>query len=164
MPADTVIRPAGPADGETLLALVDALADYESLPRPDAAARERLLAHALGPQPCVSVLMAERQGRPVGYALYFFTYSSFLARPTLYLEDIFVLPEHRRAGVGRALMGALASEALARDCGRMEWQVLDWNEPAMRFYQRLGGAQLREWLPYRLERAQLEALGHAPER
>jgi len=97
-----------------------------------------------------SVLLAELDGRPVGYAAYFETYSTFLARPTLYLEDIFVLEEARGRGVGRALMGALAREAVRRGCGRMEWLVLAWNHPAMGFYERLGACRLDDWVPYRL--------------
>jgi GNAT superfamily N-acetyltransferase len=102
--------------------------------------------------------VAERGGQPVGYALYFFTYSSFLAQPTLYLEDIFVLPEHRGVGAGKAMMRRLFQEAVAKDCGRMEWQVLDWNEPSIRFYQRLGAQHQKEWLPYRLLRDRLDTL------
>lgn len=153
-----LVRAAEPADGDTLLTLIDALADYESLPRPDAAARRRLVDHAFGPDRYFWALVAERGGQPVGYALYFFTYSSFLAQPTLYLEDIFVLPEHRGAGAGKALMRRLFQEAVAKDCGRMEWQVLDWNEPSIAFYQRLGAQHQKEWLPYRLLRDQLHAL------
>ena len=145
-----VIRPLTPADVEAFLSLVDALADYERLPRPDPEARRRLTADALATPPRFHVLLAELDGRPVGYAAYFETYSTFLARPTLYLEDIFVLEEARGWGVGRALMGALAREAVRRGCGRMEWLVLAWNHPAMGFYERLGARRLDDWVPYRL--------------
>lgn len=158
MTNDILVRPAEPADGDTLLTLIDALADYESLPRPDAGARGRLLDHAFGTTRYFWALIAEREGQPVGYALYFFTYSSFLAQPTLYLEDVFVAPQHRGVGAGKALMQRLFQEAVAKDCGRMEWQVLDWNEPSIQFYQRLGAQHQREWLPYRLLRDQLETL------
>src|SRR5688500_3342261 len=118
---DTItVRPAVPQDIDTLLTLLDALADYEHLPRPDAAARERLRTHFADGR-YFSALLAEADGHATGYALYFFTYSSFLARPTLYLEDIFVLPDQRRHGVGTAIMQHLIQEAKDRGCGRMEW-------------------------------------------
>ncbi|HUR37934.1 MAG TPA: GNAT family N-acetyltransferase, partial [Planctomycetota bacterium] len=98
----------------------------------------------------VRVLMAEVDGKPVGYAIYFFTYSSFLARPTLYLEDIFVLPEQRRLGLGGAFFKALLAEARREGCGRMEWVVLDWNTPAHRFYRKLGARLLDDWNTYRI--------------
>ena len=105
--------------------------------------------------------MAERQAQPVGYAIYFFTYSTFLMRPTLYLEDIFVLPAERRHGIGKALMRRLAEVAIQAGCGRMEWQVLDWNQLARRFYHDLGAQRISEWLPYRLTLSQLTALAHS---
>jgi len=158
MPEAVRVRPAEPRDAEALLSLIDALADYESLPRPDDAARGRFADHAFRAAPYFFALMAEVAAQPVGYALYFFTYSSFLAQPTLYLEDIFVLPEHRNQGVGAAIMRRLAEEAVARDCGRMEWQVLHWNTPSIEWYQRMGAAHQQEWLPYRLLREQFEGL------
>ncbi len=157
MPAITV-RPATAEDAETLITLIDALADYESLPRPDAQARERIIEHGFGSKRYYQSLIAELDGQPVGYALYFYTYSSFLAQPTLYLEDIFVLPEHRGRGAGKALMVALFKEAVNEDCGRMEWQVLDWNQPSIDFYKRLGAEHMKEWLPYRLLRPAIEQL------
>ncbi len=156
--ASISIRPATAADADTLLGLIDALADYEHLPRPDAEARGRLVDHAFGEKPFFRAVLIESEGRPVGYAVYFFTYSTFLARPSLYLEDIFVLPEDREHGCGTALMRHLARVALDAGCGRMEWQVLDWNEPAIRFYERLGARRLQEWLPYRMTREELESL------
>ena len=148
-PEALTIRAAGPADLDTLLTLVDALADYEHLARPDGAARERFRKH-FEAGTYFEGLLAEAGGQPVGYALYFFTYSSFLARPTLYLEDIFVLPEHRRHGAGTALMERLLEIAREQECGRIEWQVLDWNETAIGFYHRLGAIHMKEWLPYRI--------------
>lgn len=150
-----VIRPIGGPDVAAFLDLVDGLADYEKLPRPDAAARERLAADALTDPPRFHVLLAELDGRLVGYAFYFFTYSSFLAAPTLYLEDIFVLPDARGQGAGIGLFRACARQAVERSCGRMDWQVLSWNEPSIRFYERLGARHLDTWLPFRLERAAL---------
>jgi GNAT superfamily N-acetyltransferase len=148
---DVLIRKLLPADVGRLLELIDGLADYEKLARPDAAARERLAADAIGTPPRFWTLLAEVDGLVVGYAIYFFTYSTFRARPTLYLEDVFVLPEHRGVGAGLALFRAVARQAVANDCARMEWQVLAWNEPSIAFYQRLGAQHLEAWLPFRLD-------------
>jgi GNAT superfamily N-acetyltransferase len=152
------VRPAVPGDGPALLALVAALAAYEQLPPPDAPARERLLRDGFGPAPRYALLLGELDGRPVAYALYFFTYSSFLARPTLFLEDLFVLPNARRHGVGGALLRALAEAAIAADCGRMEWAALTWNRLAIDFYERLGARALDEWRTFRLEGAGIATL------
>ncbi|MCI0419195.1 MAG: GNAT family N-acetyltransferase [Acidobacteria bacterium] len=157
-PAAIHIRPATVSDGEAWLSLIDALADYEKLPRPDAAARQRLLVDAFGERPRTEVTLAEFEGRVVGYAITFCTYSSFLALPTLYLEDLFVLESHRGQGAGYRLFTHCVEEAHRRGCGRMEWQVLDWNRPAIEFYEKLGAKQLKEWLSYRLVREDLEAL------
>ena len=153
------IRPATPADGETWLALVDALADYEKLDRPSPEARGRLLRDAFGAEPHrIQVYVGEIEGRAVAYAITCETYSSFLALPTLYLEDIFVLPDARRHGVGRTLFRYLAGEAVRRGCGRMEWVVLDWNQLAIDFYDRLGARRMTEWYTYRLTAGQLAEL------
>ena len=152
------VRAAGPGDAAIVLSLIDALADYERLPRPDAAARARLLEDGFGSTPRYHALIAEGGDPPraVGYALYFETYSSFLARPTLYLEDLFIVPEARRGGHGLALFRALARVARSRGCARMEWTVLKWNRLAIDFYDHLGAAPLAEWQPYRLEGEALE--------
>jgi len=147
----TTVRPLTPSDVPRLLALIDGLADYEKLARPDAAARERLAADATANPPRFQTLLGEVDGETVGYAIYFFTYSTFRARPTLYLEDIFVLPESRGAGAGIALFRACAREAVRNQCARMEWHVLEWNTPSIAFYERLGARQLTDWLPFRLE-------------
>jgi GNAT superfamily N-acetyltransferase len=152
------IRPAAAADAETFLSLVDALADYEKLERPTAEARERLVRDGFGPDPRFQAYLAELDGRAVGYAITFETYSSFLALPTLYLEDIFVLPEARRHGVGSAMFRMLAREAVRRGCGRMEWAVLDWNQLAIDFYEKLGARRMQEWYTYRLTADQLRAI------
>jgi GNAT superfamily N-acetyltransferase len=146
-----LVRSLGAADVPRFLELVDGLADYEKLARPDAAARDRLAADALSDPPRFRALLVQVDELVVGYAIYFFTYSSFRARPTLYLEDIFVLPEQRGQGAGVALFRACAREAVANSCARMEWQVLAWNEPSIAFYERLGALHMSDWLPFRLD-------------
>ena len=141
------IRPYEKRHAKELTALIRALAEYEKLPPPTPTAARRLLLD-IGRR--VRVLMAEVDGRAVGYAIYLFTYSSFRARPTLYLEDIFVLPEYRRGGIGRAFFDALRKAARRAKCGRMEWVVLDWNTPAHRFYKKLGARPLDGWVTYRM--------------
>ncbi|GAC1314014.1 MAG: GNAT family N-acetyltransferase [Chloroflexota bacterium] len=153
------VRPLRPVDTPRLLDLIDALADYEKLPRPDTAARERLTADAAAQPPRFHCLVVDVDGLMSGYALYFFTYSSFRARPSLYLEDLFVLPDQRKRGAGLALFRAVAREAVAQHCGRMEWQVLNWNMPSIAFYERLGARHLEDWLPFRLDADGLAALG-----
>jgi Acetyltransferases len=155
------VRPAAPADADALLTLIDALADYEKLERPAPDARERLIRDAFSASPPrFTVLLAESDasadGRPVGYAILLETYSSFLAKPTLYLEDLFVLPEARGIGAGSALFRAAAEEANRRGCGRMEWVCLDWNQLAIDFYERRGAQHLRDWRYYRLDGDALE--------
>jgi GNAT superfamily N-acetyltransferase len=152
-----IIR-AGKSHGEVLLSLIDALADYERLPNPDSAARERLLQDAFGEHSRIEVFLAEAGGSTAGYAIVFETYSSFLALPTLYLEDLFVLSEYRGREVGYHLFTHCVQEALARGCGRMEWAVLDWNRLAIDFYERLGARPLKEWLPYRLSKVEMEEI------
>jgi len=147
------VRAARATDADALLALVDALADYEKLPRPEADARARLVRDGFETDPprfFVLIAEDEETSAPVGYAIYLETYSSFLARPTLYIEDLFVLPQARGAGAGRALFAALASLAVERDCGRMEWVCLNWNTLAIGFYERRDAEHLDEWRSYRL--------------
>jgi GNAT superfamily N-acetyltransferase len=156
-----VVRKFQAVDMPRLLELIDGLADYEKLARPDAEARERLAADAMRDPPRFHALLAEVDGRVVGYAMYFFTYSSFRARPTLYLEDIFVLPEVRGQGAGIALFRACTREAVANECARMEWQVLAWNEPSIAFYERLGARHQSDWLPFRLDDDALRAVARS---
>jgi GNAT superfamily N-acetyltransferase len=144
------IRKATPDDTAELLKLIDALAEYEKLDPPDDAARERL-AGDLNTGRRFDAYFAVQEQRPVGYAIVMETYSSFLALPTLYLEDLFVLPEFRGRGIGSALFDAMAEEARHRGCGRMEWVVLDWNAPAIAFYEKRGASRLVDWLTYRLD-------------
>ena len=159
MPTAVTVHPATPLDGNTWLALVDALADYEKLDPPTPEARQRLLNDAFGPEPHrIQVYIAEVDGGAVAYAITCETYSSFLALPTLYLEDIFVLPDARRHGVGRTMFRYLAGEARRRGCGRMEWVVLDWNQLAIDFYDKLGARHMKEWHTYRLTDEQLREI------
>jgi len=152
------IRRGGPGDVATVLRLIRGLAEYVRLAHEVQATIGRLRRHGSGPRPYFETLICRRQGQPVGFALYFFTYSTFLARPTLYLEDLFVLPEARGVGAGKALLEALARIAVRRGCGRMEWAVLDWNLPAIGFYRRLGARLRKEWILTRLTGPALERL------
>lgn len=155
------IRRATPRDTPTILALIGGLAHYERLTHQVEATAARLRRHGFGRRRYFETLICRRGGRAVGFALYYFGYSTFLARPTLYLEDLFVLPPERGRGVGRALLQAVAGVAVRRGCGRMEWTVLDWNRPAIRFYRRLGAELHREWLLTRLSGAPLRRLAGA---
>ncbi len=144
------IRPATPADAAIIAALVRELADYEKLLDEAKGTAAEFARELESPNPVIHVLIAEWNGEPCGFALYFFNFSTFVARPGLYLEDLFVRPQLRSKGVGRALLRALARIAQARHCGRMEWAVLDWNEPALKFYRTLGARQMKEWIVHRL--------------
>jgi GNAT superfamily N-acetyltransferase len=149
------IRAATTADVPLILTFIRDLATYEKL-LPDVVATEAALHRTLfGTPPAAQVVIAEVNGRPAGFALYFFNYSTFLAQPGLYLEDLFVNPEFRGAGTGKALLLHLAKIANARGCGRMEWAVLDWNEPAKGFYKQLGAVPLNDWRVMRLTGAAL---------
>ena len=139
------IRAAKPEDGPAFVALVQALADYESLPPPDDAAKQRLVADAFSDPPKYELWVAELDGEVVAYAALFETYSTFLARPSLYLEDLFVHPRARRRGVATAMMARLEQLALERGCGRFEWSVLDWNTDAQTFYEGLGAEIKQDW-------------------
>ena len=144
------LRKAGRDDADTVIRLISALAEYEKLPPPDEAARERLREHGFGPTPRFEVILADWEGEPAACALFFETYSTFAARPTLYLEDLFVLPDYRRRGIGRALMAHLAELAQARGCGRMDWSVLEWNELGQSLYRSIGAEIKHDWRLCRL--------------
>ncbi len=144
------IRPAEDADVPLILRFIRELADYERLLHEVVATEERLRRTLFGPRPGAEVAIAEADGEPVGFALFFHNYSTFLAQPGLYLEDLYVRPEARGRGIGRALLAHLARLARERDCGRMEWWVLDWNEAAIRFYHSLGARPMDEWTVFRL--------------
>ena len=153
------IRPAGPADAETVHRFVQALADYEREPdaveaTPDVYRRQ--LAEDPPPFRC---LLAEEGGEPRGFALFFSTYSTWKGRPGVWLEDLFVPSEHRGRGIGERLLRAVAAEAVARGAGRLEWAVLDWNEPAIGFYRSLGSVAMDEWTTHRVSGEALLRLG-----
>jgi GNAT superfamily N-acetyltransferase len=152
-----LIRPARTADLPQVVALVRELALFEKLPGPDNAAAARLTADFDAQR--FDLLVAERGGQVVGYALSFMTYSTFLARPSLYLEDLFVDPGARRLGIATAFLKELAKRALERGCGRFEWSVLDWNTPAQDFYRSLGAEVLAEWRICRIQGDNLATLG-----
>ena len=152
------IREATRADAAVVAGLVRELAEYEKLLDEARATPEDFLREFDAPQPVIHVLIAEWNGQPAGFALYFFNFSTFVGRPGLYLEDLFVRPERRAHGIGRALLRALARIAESRNCGRMEWAVLDWNEPALRFYASLGARQMKEWIVHRLTPVEIRKL------
>ena len=159
MPTELQIEKVTPENFETLFMLITALADFEKLDPPDAEAKLRLRTHCFADKPKFESYLGFLDGRAVGYVIIFETYSSFLAKPTLYLEDLFVLPEARKQQVGYRLFTFLVDLALERECGRMEWQVLDWNINAIDFYKRLGANHLAGWYPYRLTEEEMRRLG-----
>ena len=160
--APWVLRRATRADAAGFLRLIVALAEYEKLPPPDAQAQARLIEGGFGPRPRFESWLAfsGAETAPVGYSIVFETYSSFLARPTLYLEDIFVLPEFRGRGIGSALLQLCFQTARDRGCGRMEWACLDWNTKAQCVYEAVGARRLSEWYFYRLDQHQIENLAN----
>ena len=145
-----MIRPAQPDDTPIICGLIRELAEYEKLTHQVVLEEQRVHEHLFGSQPCVEAVLAEDDGQIVGFALFFSNYSTFLGRPGIYLEDLYVKPEHRGGGHGRALLGEVARLAVERDCGRLEWAVLNWNQPSIEFYNRLGGGPLDGWTTYRV--------------
>lgn len=152
------IRTATNADVPLMLDLIRALAEYERLSHEVSATEDALRATLFGERPYAQSLIAETDGVAAGFALYFHNYSTFLAKPGIYLEDLFVRPAQRGKGIGRALLVELARVAVERDCGRLEWSVLDWNEPAIRFYRSLGAKMMTDWTINRVTGADLLAL------
>lgn len=152
------IRPATEADVALVVRFIRGLAEYERLLHECEATEERVRASLFGPRPDAEVVIAEVDGEPAGFALFFPNYSTFLAQRGLYLEDLFVRPELRGRGIGRALLAHLARLAIARECGRLEWSVLDWNEPAIRFYRSLGAVPMDEWTVQRVTGDALQRL------
>ncbi|TWT22412.1 GNAT family N-acetyltransferase [Luteimonas marina] len=161
---DVRLRPARPDDVPTILALIRGLAEYEKLAHEVEADEARLADTLFGERPGAEVVIAEADGEPAGFALFFHNYSTFLARPGLYLEDLFVQPRFRGLGIGRRLMVHLARLAVERGCGRFEWSVLDWNAPAIGFYRSLGAVGMDEWTVQRVTGDALRRLaaGGAP--
>lgn len=157
------VRPATEADVPLILDLIRGLADYEKLAHQCVASESLLKENLFGPEPYAESLIGEFDGIPVGFALFFHNFSTFLARPGIYLEDVFVLPEHRGRGVGAALLRAVARIAVDRGCGRFEWSVLDWNESAIGFYKSRGADVMPDWRICRVTGDALAALaGAAP--
>lgn len=153
------IRPATESDLPQILAFIRALADYERLADAVVATEEGLRQSLFGTRAYAECVIALWNGTPAGFALFFHNFSTFLGRPGLYLEDLFVQPELRGKGVGRALLAHLAKLATDRNCGRLEWSVLDWNEPAIAFYKSIGAEPMNEWTIFRLQEDALTRLG-----
>lgn len=168
-PPRVIVRPAVESDAETVAKLVRELAVYERLEEFARATADDFRKHLFGPRPAAEaiVAVAEATAEPVGFALFFTTFSTFRGQPGVYLEDVFVKPEWRGRGVGKRLLAAVARRAVDRGCGRLEWAVLDWNESAIGFYRSLGAGPLDEWTTFRLHEEALAALaaqaeGHPP--
>ena len=145
-----MIRSATAQDVPIILDLIKQLAEYERLSDKVVATEQQIRDTLFGEPPAAEVLLATLEGETVGFAVFFTTYSTFLAKPGLYLEDLFVKPHARGKGIGKALLARLAKIAVERDCGRVDWQVLNWNEPSIRFYEALGAVPLSDWTTYRL--------------
>ncbi|MEM8777465.1 MAG: GNAT family N-acetyltransferase [Cyanobacteria bacterium P01_G01_bin.49] len=154
-----IIRPANPADVAALFSLIQALAEYEQLSHQVTGTPQTLEKHLFGEKPYGEAIIAEWQEKSVGFALFFSNYSTFLTKPGLYIEDIYVLPDYRRQGIGKALLSYVAKLALERDAGRLEWSVLDWNKPAIKFYQGMGADILPDWRICRVTGENLLNLG-----
>jgi len=155
------IRPAVPSDVPVILQLIRGLAEYEREPQAAVATADDLLRDGWGPEPKFRVLIAQWEGAPAGFALFFYNYSTWRGRPGIYLEDLYVKPEFRGRGIGKALLIHLAQLAVREGCGRFEWQVLDWNTPAIEFYKSQGAKMMSEWRTMRVDG---EALAKLAER
>jgi len=150
-PLGLTIAIATERDIPQVLTFIKALAEYERLADSVVATEEGLRATLFGPRPYAECVIARWDGEPAGFALFFHNYSTFLARPGVYLEDLFVNPDFRGKGIGRSLLQYLANVAVERDCGRLEWSVLDWNAPAIGFYKSLGAEPLEDWTIFRVK-------------
>ena len=155
---EIVVRPASTEDVPLIYSLIKELADYERLSHEVVATEDMLREHLFGERPVAEVLIADNGGEAAGFALFFHNFSTFLGRPGIYLEDLYVRPEFRRARIGRALLVHLARVARERGCGRLEWSVLDWNEPAIGFYRGIGASPVSGWTVYRVTGEALEDL------
>jgi GNAT superfamily N-acetyltransferase len=158
---DLEITPATEDDLPVILGLIKALAEYEHLSHEVQATEEGLRISLFGPRPMAEVVLARIEGRPVAFAVFFHNYSTFVGRPGLYLEDLFVLPDYRRRGIGRRLLKHLAGIAVARNCGRMEWAVLEWNEDAIHLYRGVSARSMDDWMLFRLTADQIRHLAEA---
>ena len=158
---DLLIRLAIPSDVDTIADLIRQLAAYEKLSHEVTGDVNHLWAHLFGQDPCAQVVIAGWEGQTAGFTLYFYNYSTFLMKPGLYLEGLFVLPGYRRRGITTALLKHLAQTALGQGCGRFEWSVLDWNEPAIAFYQGIGAKLMQDWRICRVTGEALTTLSQA---
>jgi len=154
----TIIRPATAGDVSLILALIRGLAEYERAPEAVIATEEDLLRDGFGPNPFYFCLIAEHDDKPAGFAFYFFDYSTWIGRTGIYLEDLFVYPELRGLGIGKALLKQVAAIAVEKGCARLKWSVLDWNTPAIDFYRAMGGELMDEWTNVRIQGEALERL------
>jgi len=152
------IRPATPADAQAIVDLIRELAEFEKLLHLVVVTPDALALHLFGPRPAAEAVVAEVGGQTVAFALFFTNFSTFLGQPGLYLEDLYVQPAHRGTGLGKALLQHLAALAVARGCGRFEWSVLDWNENAIRFYEKMGATVMPDWRICRVTGPALKAL------
>lgn len=152
------IRDAVEADAPLILEFIRELAVYEKMADEVVATEADIVRHMFGPDPRAHAVIAESDGAPIGFALYFRIFSTFAGKPGLYLEDLFVRPDHRGRGAGKALMVHLAAKALKEGCGYMKWAVLDWNAPSIAFYEALGATPVTEWISYRLDEAGLTSM------
>jgi GNAT superfamily N-acetyltransferase len=157
------IRPAGPADVPVILSLIRDLAEYERLLHEVEATEESLRRSLFAERPYAEALIGELRGEPVAFAVYFHNFSTFLGKPGLYLEDLFVKPPARGLGIGGAILRHLARIAVERDCGRLEWSVLDWNTPALEFYKSLGAVPMSDWTIHRVTGDALRSLSQHSE-
>lgn len=156
--SNLIVRFAEPADSNVLFDLIQGLAEYEKLSHAVTGNALALKEHLFGSPKYVEAILAEYAGQAVGFALFFHNYSTFLTKPGIYLEDLFVLPEYRRQGIGKALLSKVAQIAVERNCGRLEWSVLDWNESAQAFYRSMGASILDEWRICRVTEDALQQL------
>jgi GNAT superfamily N-acetyltransferase len=160
--SNLIIQPATVADVPAILDFIRKLAKYEKLSHQVKATQSQLRQHLFGPHPAAEAIVARLGKKPVGYALFFTTFSTFAGRPGIWLEDLFVLPAHRRAGIGRALLRSIAAIAIKRKCARLEWSVLDWNAPAIKLYRKLGAKAMDDWTTQRVTGDALVRLARKP--
>jgi GNAT superfamily N-acetyltransferase len=160
---ENTIKPITPAALPELLDLIRELARFEHLEHEVEATVESLHESFFGPQPAAGAFLAHCDGEPAAYAIYFFTFSSFIGRSGIWLEDVYVRPKFRKQGLGKKLIEAVAQVGAKRNCGRYEWLVLDWNEPALKFYGGLGAKALKQWILHRVNASDLQRLGAVPE-